>query len=380
MLQFDGKNMSYSSISKNKSQEVEEDEEAEEGDLGEVVEVEEDDEKNWCCSISYYQRLISFFNGVYLVSGLVLSGLSIWTYVAHQPFLAIIPNATYKIVVYLTLATASFVCLTSLVGVFTAKNTWKSSTSIYLAFVIVTWMSEIVIGMLSYTYMDEVRSDLSRNLVNPMQRFYHGNDEKFTQHVDFIQTRLRCCGANSPQDWNSSQWRLKVWSKDIEAVPISCCKTPNSIQCGLRIHPSSISFTGCVHPISQHIQHRLSIFASVSLGFSVLQILGIPFILLFLCKLYQLDINRKERIRKKELETSRFTRNQPRFNLLNSCKDDDFQYKNGFHQENGATVKGKEEDFQYQNGFHQENGTTAMNTANPVTNGHKPHYPMSTRV
>ena len=62
LLQFDGKNMSYSSISKNKSQVVEEEE-----DLEEVVEAEED-EKKWCCSISYYQRLISFFNGVYLVS------------------------------------------------------------------------------------------------------------------------------------------------------------------------------------------------------------------------------------------------------------------------------------------------------------------------
>ena len=39
-----------------------------------------------------------------------------------------------------------------------------------------------------------------------------------------------------------------------------------------------------------------------------------------------------------------------------------------------------EKDFQYQNGFHQENGTTAMNTANPVTNGHGYHYPMYTRV
>ena len=65
LLQFDGKNMSYSSISKNKSQVVEE--EGEE-DLEEVVEDPEEDEKKWCCSISYYQRLISFFNGVYLVS------------------------------------------------------------------------------------------------------------------------------------------------------------------------------------------------------------------------------------------------------------------------------------------------------------------------
>ena len=39
------------------------------------------------------------------VSGLVLSGLSIWTYVGHAAFLAIIPNVTYKIVIYLTFAT-----------------------------------------------------------------------------------------------------------------------------------------------------------------------------------------------------------------------------------------------------------------------------------
>ena len=64
------------------------------------------------------------------VSGLVLCGLSIWTYVVHEPFLAIIPNVTYKIIVYLTFATGSFICLTSLVGLLTTKHNWKSSTSI----------------------------------------------------------------------------------------------------------------------------------------------------------------------------------------------------------------------------------------------------------
>ena len=57
--------------------------------------------------------------------------------------------------------------------------------------------------------------------------------------------QLRCCGAKSPEDWNSSQWRLKVWSETIEAVPASCCKTNTTSQCGLRIHPSSIAFTVC---------------------------------------------------------------------------------------------------------------------------------------
>ena len=83
----------------------------------------------------------------------------------------------------------------------------------------------------------------------------------------------------------------------------------------------------------------------------LLQILGIPFILCFLCKLYQLDINRRERIRKKELESSRFTRNQPKFNLLN-CQDN-FQDQNGFHQD--------------QNGFQQDQNTTILNTE-PINN------------
>ena len=44
--------------------------------------------------------------------------------------------------------------------------------------------------MLSYTYMEEVRSDLSGNLAKPIQRLYYGTDEKFTQHLDFIQSRV----------------------------------------------------------------------------------------------------------------------------------------------------------------------------------------------
>jgi len=273
-----------------------------------------------CSSTSYFQRLITFFNGVFLVSGLTLGALSIWTYFAHGPFLYILPNLTYKIVVYLTLATAALITVASFFGLLTSKLLWKSCTLFYLILVTLAWMCELIIGMLSYTYIQEVRADLSVNLVTPFQEAYF-IDKKFSEQVDFIQERLSCCGANSPEDWNSSQWRLKAWSENIEAVPKSCCKTPSSIHCGLRIHPSSISFTGCVHPISQHIEHRLSIFASVSLGFSILQVVGIPFIICFLCGLCQNDFIRQRRIHRQNLENSRFTRNQQRFNLLNSTSE-----------------------------------------------------------
>ena len=74
-------------------------------------------------------------------------------------------------------------------------------------------------------------------------KFIYGWHENSRVQIHLIPFQLSCCGANSPEDWNSSQWRLKAWSENIEAVPKSCCKTPSSIHCGLRIHPSSISFT-----------------------------------------------------------------------------------------------------------------------------------------
>ena len=80
---------------------------------------------------SFWLNLTFNNNSISLqVSGLVLGGLSIWTYVDHAAFLAVIPNVTYKIVVYLTFATGSFICLVSLVGICTVKHTWKSCTSI----------------------------------------------------------------------------------------------------------------------------------------------------------------------------------------------------------------------------------------------------------
>ena len=50
-------------------------------------------------------------------------------------------------------------------------------------------MCELIIGMLSYTYIQEVRADLSVNLVTPFQEAYF-IDKKFSEQVDFIQERV----------------------------------------------------------------------------------------------------------------------------------------------------------------------------------------------
>lgn len=161
-----------------------------------------------CCNIHYFRKLLTFYNGIFLLSGLALAALSLWTMISHAAFLAVIPSLTYKIIVYLTLATSALIVLASLWGLLSLKLTWKSFTFIvsindsvinergnmcwslqYLSFVVLAWMSQLITGLLSYAYIEEARMDLSSSLVQPLTSLY-SNDMDFTQHIDFIQSRV----------------------------------------------------------------------------------------------------------------------------------------------------------------------------------------------
>ena len=50
-------------------------------------------------------------------------------------------------------------------------------------------MSELLIGMLSYSYIQDVRSDLAQTLFESFQALYHV-DAEFTQSVDLIQSKV----------------------------------------------------------------------------------------------------------------------------------------------------------------------------------------------
>ena len=66
--------------------------------------------------------------------------------------------------------------------------------------------------MLSYSYIQDVRSDLAQSLAESFQAFYH-MDSEFTQSVDLIQSKVRYyyyirwnvkifySGTNSPLQW-----------------------------------------------------------------------------------------------------------------------------------------------------------------------------------
>ena len=110
----------------------------------------------------------------------------------------------------------------------------------------------------------------------------------------------------------------------------------------------------------------------ISYVFTIAQLLAlIVFVSVFSVRVNLRGLRENLKHKIQILESSRFTRNQPKFNLLN-CQDN-FQDQNGFH-------KNQNEFHQDQNGFHQDQNTTILNTTEPDSNGHKYQYPLSTRV
>jgi len=100
-------------------------------------------QESQCCPLSLHQKIIKTFNWILLVSGLVLLAIFLWTFIGHASFLAIIPNLTYKIVLYMTLASSVAILVTFILGIIGVSLTKgkKCIFFLYVLFLILIWMT-----------------------------------------------------------------------------------------------------------------------------------------------------------------------------------------------------------------------------------------------
>jgi len=98
-----------------------------------------------------------------------------------------------------------------------------------------------------------------------------GNDSVASQGLSHLQSSLRCCGAESFTDWEDSPW---VLAQEKAKVPPSCCKSP-SRDCGVRLHPSNIHYSGCAHSLAETLSTHLKLICTVAGLLVVLQVIGL---------------------------------------------------------------------------------------------------------
>ncbi|ESN92044.1 hypothetical protein HELRODRAFT_194424 [Helobdella robusta] len=113
---------------------------------------------------------------------------------------------------------------------------------------------------------------ISKDLLRYLQHFMHiRNNQGINSAFDFVQKKFKCCGITSYLDWfelDESNNRTEMF------VPDSCCIS-DTLNCGLRIHPSNIHYDGCAKPLDKTIQQQLTAICLGSFGLCCVELFGI---------------------------------------------------------------------------------------------------------
>ncbi|XP_025829460.1 CD151 antigen isoform X2 [Agrilus planipennis] len=232
-----------------------------------------------CCTVNYLKQALHIFNVIFLLAGLGVLGVAIWTISDKYQYVTLLTTVTYEVLIYFLLFAGALVLLIAVIGCCAISKENRPMLICYIFALILIFLLEAMVGLMSYVYDEQLETELEMNLNNTFLTTY-SIDETKTKAIDFLQMEFHCCGAVSFDDWKYSRWRTENLSGK-NLVPDSCCKTILP-ECGKRDHPSNINYSGCLTKMAHHMKYHLFVLCAVGLGICVVQIIGI----ILSCKLY----------------------------------------------------------------------------------------------
>ncbi|KAJ8919546.1 hypothetical protein NQ315_002167 [Exocentrus adspersus] len=232
-----------------------------------------------CCGVRIIKATLYVFQFVFLVTGLAICGLGVWTFLQTFHLMNVLDSTTYSSAVYLFISTGCLVILVAALGCCAIPKHRTKLLFCYTLFLVLIFLLEALVGVLSYIYQENIDEEMDLRFNSTLLATYNQVGGK-TESIDAIQQKLECCGAGSYQDWKYSKWLQDATISN--KVPDSCCKTI-LYECGTRDHPSNIYFAGCMEPVSFELKWFLWLICAVSLGLCLIQVIGIVLgIVLFL--------------------------------------------------------------------------------------------------
>ena len=158
----------------------------------------------------------------------------------------------------------------------------KCLLGLYLSFIIMTMVSEIMIGTYGFFIRGYIRSTLKTELISGVQNKYATNDTSgLIEFWDTVQTKFDCCGIESHKDW----YNIAAWPQEAR-VPSSCC-TPiaDKTYSSHAVCPSGnrLRHDGCFIRIQKWILEHLFVLAIGCVLFSFVQFFAIASSLLIIC-------------------------------------------------------------------------------------------------
>lgn len=208
-------------------------------------------------------RLMSrIFLVVVNVVALLLGGLLMYMGIQLAITQASLVGATMFNFTIVSIVTAVAVIIGSVVGLAGAKTEKKRWLGCYLIFVVSAMVVLGMVGGVMFKGGDQVLGLLDK-FVDDQYHMY-GNDTSSnnpvgfnsTEYIDFLQSRMHCCGMKSYKDWDN----LPYHDYNVTSVPLSCCNSTmmtNTTTCSGML-PQDIDLIyhqGCEEVLNEEFKH-----------------------------------------------------------------------------------------------------------------------------
>ncbi|XP_037086364.1 CD151 antigen-like [Pollicipes pollicipes] len=233
----------------------------------------EESKDEGCCSINFLKYVLYMFNFVFMLSGLAVFGVAVWSLAAEPHYILLLATASFGTAAYVLMAAGLLVVITSVVGCLGALRESLPCLLTYTFVLLLIFLMESMAGVLAYVYQVQLQMELAQHLNSTFTNKY-GMQLAYTEAIDDMQQDFHCCGATYYTNWQYSRWLDSEANAERRKVPDSCCKTVVEL-CGRRDHPSNINPAGCVHQLDFVIQDHLVVVGAVGVGVSVVQIFGV---------------------------------------------------------------------------------------------------------
>ncbi|XP_051961880.1 CD63 antigen-like [Xyrauchen texanus] len=208
--------------------------------------------------------LLFFFNFIFWLCGLALIVLGILVYIGFRNVAVIKGSYGPAIFIIVVGVIIFFIAFFGCCGACNENHCMITTFAVFLSLIIIC---EIAVAIVGYVFRGKLSAVLDQNFKAAIAEY--NTSEEIKKAIDNLQKELKCCGANSSDDWVN-------FSISHNSVPDSCCKNETRT-CGIgAIHDhNKIYINGCQSTVENLLNQSMLWIAVGALVIAFIQITGI---------------------------------------------------------------------------------------------------------
>ncbi|XP_012229464.1 CD63 antigen [Linepithema humile] len=216
--------------------------------------------------------LLFAVNSLFVLTGVMIISVGTTIYAIYENFSHFL-DPSYFSPATLLIVVGIFIFIIAFMG---CCGAIRESTCMVLVFAVLlsfVLILELAAAVAAYALQDGIKDLLAEKINLTMHQY--GTNQEATFAIDFMQSRLRCCGYNSYTDWYDIPFNdTDSWKQD---VPDSCCLSYSYYLESERRLCEDRYGDGCINRLSIIIYRSALYIGTGAVAIALIQLSGIMF-------------------------------------------------------------------------------------------------------